>query len=124
MWIHASSASFNVGRALQEESPHSVWLCLSNNNLEEFDDAYKWGYLHTESKRWIRTRHNDVRTNDTYIGQCVAAMRDAGLPVEAPVVAYGHSYGGIMVVNEVRVTRDSVKQIELERIPDQNNVHP
>ena len=92
--------------------------------MEEFDDAYKWGYLHTESKRWIRTRHNDVRTNDTYIGQCVAAMRDAGLPVEAPVVAYGHSYGGIMVVNEVRVTRDSVKQIELERIPDQNNVHP
>ena len=59
-------------------------MCLSNNDLED-DDVTR-----------------DAQQNDTYVGRCITEVHAAGLPSSAPVVAYGHSYGGVLVLGEVK----------------------
>ena len=77
-----------AGENIQASSSQRLWICLSNNDLEEVlaDNMYR------ESLR---------SENDTYLGRCVNKLHAAGLPEESRIVAFGHSYGGSLALVEV-----------------------
>ena len=103
-----------TGTTLQEQSAQRLWLCLSNNDLEERHTADTSEQQLIEHLSLIMTSHElqetnhvvstGVSANDTYIGQCTARLYDAGMPESVSVVVYGHSYGAVMALAEVRVS--------------------